>query len=74
MRDGDGVHLELVPAVGGVGLADGVFEDLLVALLAQDRPDVHHLGLAAAAGAAAHHEHGQEEEETHLDGKEEDSN
>lgn len=65
MRYRDGGQLELVPAVDLVGLSHGVFEDLLVPLLAQDGPDVHDLGLAAGPREGAREERGQQKE-AHL--------
>lgn len=65
VRDGDGVHLELVFAVDVVGLGHGVLEHLFVALLTQHGADVHDLGLAAAPRARAGHEEG-EKNQTHV--------
>lgn len=62
VRDGNGVQLELVPAVHLVGLVHGILEHLLVPLLAQDGPDVHDLGLAAGPRAGAREEHRQQKQ------------
>lgn len=68
MRHGDGGQLELIPAIDLVGLGHSVFEDLLVALLAQHRTDVHDLGLAAGPRAGAREQDG-EQEQTHGAGE-----
>ena len=67
VRYGDGGQLEFVPAVHLVGLGHRIFEDLLVPLLAEDRPDVHDLRLAAGPRAGAREEHRQQEQTHRVD-------
>lgn len=66
VRDGDGVHLELLLSVQSVGLAHCVLEHLLVALLAQHGADVHQPWLAAATGDRAALQDGEEQNATEL--------
>lgn len=61
MSDRDGVHLELVSPVQRVGLANGVFEYLLVAFLAQHSADVHQTRFTAAASNRAALQDGQKQ-------------
>lgn len=60
VRYGDGGQLEFVSAVDLVGLCHGIFEDLLISLLAQDGSDVHDFRLAAGPRAGAREEHRQQ--------------
>lgn len=71
VRDGDGVHLELVFAVQSVGLAHRLLKHLLVALLAQHGPDVHQPRFTTAASHRAALQHGEEEHATQLHWEEE---
>lgn len=64
---GDSGQLEFVSAVHLVGLGHGIFEDLLVPLLAQDRPDVHDFRLAAGPRAGAREEHRQQKQAHRVD-------
>lgn len=67
MRYGDCGQLEFVSAVHLVGLGHSIFEDLLVPLLAQDRPDVHDFRLAAGPRAGAREEHRQQKQAHRVD-------
>lgn len=64
VRYGDGGQLEFVPAVHLIGLVHGIFEDLLVPLLAQDGTDIHDFRLAAGPRTGAREEH-RHQKQTH---------
>lgn len=67
VRYGDSGELEFVSAVHLVGLVHGIFEDLLIPLLAQDGPDVHDLRLAAGPRTGAGKEHRQQKQTHRAD-------
>lgn len=66
VRDGDGVHLELVLPVQSVGLAHRLLKHLFIALLTQHGADVDQPRFAAAASHRAALQHGEEEHAAKL--------
>lgn len=66
VRDGDGVHLELVLPVQSVGLTHRLLEHLLISLLTQHGAHIHQPRLAAAQRHRAALQHGQEQHAAQL--------